>query len=62
MIADDAGTCREQVEENLDFKYLASTVQGSKVQKKKKKEVWKPVEAERKRQREVLGVTWHGIK
>lgn len=62
MIADDTGTCsdsREQVEENQDFKYLASTMQGSKVQKK---EVRKPVEAERKRQRELLGVTWHGIK
>lgn len=38
MIADDTVTCsdsREQVEENLDFKYLTSTVQGSEVQKKR---------------------------
>lgn len=37
MIADDTVTCSdssEQVEENLDFMYLAS-VQGSKVQKKR---------------------------
>lgn len=60
MIADDTATCRdsgEQLEENRDLKYLASTVQGSKVQKKRSGSLWRQRE-----KAELLGVTGHGIK